>query len=183
LDFKNSTTTDKAMNNKVKTILATIENKSTVLPATKQIQQVEKAAQGIIDEKMKENQIMEKEISEYDSFIEKLKDNQISLVADKNISAILTTPLLTIDAPSRNILQSQEDPTKTYLTLNQSMVNGYLKAINTDGAEKLNMSQTTYDKSKKYLETTKEKIDTALLAYNDGPILAQAPCTDCSDTQ
>ena len=126
---------------------------------------------------------MQKEISEYDSFIKKLENNQIALVADKKVSASLTTPLLTIDAPSKNILQSQEDPTKTYLTLNQSMVNGYLKAINTDGAEKLNMSQTTYNKSKKYLETTKEKIDTALLAYNDGPILAQSTCTGCSSTQ
>ena len=183
LNFENSTTTDNAMNNKVKTILATIENKSTVLPATKQIQQVENAAQGIIDEKIKENQTMQKEISEYDSFIKKLENNQIALVADKKVSATLTTPLLTIDAPSKNILQSQEDPTKTYLTLNQSMVNGYLKAINTDGAEKLNMSQTTYNKSKKYLETTKEKIDTALLAYTDGPVLAQSICTGCSNTQ
>jgi hypothetical protein len=35
------------------------------------------------------------------------------------------------------------------------------------------MSSATYKKSKQYLETTKEKIDTALLAYNDGPLLAQ----------
>lgn len=45
MKFENSSATDKAMNTKVKTILATIENKSTVLPATKQIHQAEEAAQ------------------------------------------------------------------------------------------------------------------------------------------
>jgi hypothetical protein len=53
--------------------------------------------------------------------------------------------------------------------------------VNNDGPEKLNMSQTTYKKSKTYLEATKEKIDTALIAYNDKPLLAQTPCTNCSN--
>jgi len=53
------------------------------------------------------------------------------------------------------------------------MVQGYLDAVNNDGPEKLNMSITTYKKSKTYLETTKDKIDTALLAYTDAPLLAQ----------
>ena len=75
--------------------------------------------------------------------------------------------------PTKNILQAQEDPTKTYLTINQRMVNGYLDAVNNDGPEKLNMSATTYKNSKKYLETTKAKIDTALLAYTDTPVIAQ----------
>lgn len=46
------------------------------------------------------------------------------------------------------------------------------------------MSQETYDQSKTYLQTTKNTIDTALLAYNnpqDMMILAQA-CTDCENT-
>jgi len=55
--------------------------------------------------------------------------------------------------------------------------------VNNDGAEKLNMSPSTYSKSKTYLETTKQKIDTALLAYNDKPLIAQAPpCTNCAET-
>jgi hypothetical protein len=185
INFQNSTTTDKAMNDKVTTILATVENKANILPATKQIQQVQKAAQSIIDDQQKENETLQKEISDYDSFIKKIQDQTIVLVDDKKISASLSTPLLTIDATTKTILSSQEDPTKTYLTLNQKMVNGYLKAVNTDGAEKLNMSQSTYTKSKKYLETTKEKIDTALLAYSDKPMLAQAGtvCTDCGDNE
>ena len=54
--------------------------------------------------------------------------------------------------------------------------------MNNDGAEKLNMSASTYAKSKIYLETTKEKIDTALLAYNDAPLIAQSTCTNCTDS-
>jgi hypothetical protein len=53
------------------------------------------------------------------------------------------------------------------------MVQGYLDAVNNDGPEKLNMSITTYKKSKTYLEETKGKINTALLAYTDTPLLAQ----------
>ena len=170
------------MNDRVKTILATVENKSTVLPAMSQIQQVQKDAQGIIDTKIKENQATEKEIQDYDNFIKKLKGNQIALVDDTTLSASLKAPLLTIDTHTKNILQSQEDPTKTYLTLNQRMVQGYLDAVNNDGPEKLNMSQSTYTKSKAYLETTKQKIDTALLAYTDKPLLAQSTCPTCSSS-
>ena len=183
--FKNSTTTDKKMNDRVKTILATVENKSTVLPATDQIEQVEKAAQSIINGKIQENKQLQKEIWDYNTFIKKIENNQTVLVDDTTLSTSLTTPLLTIDSPTKNILQTQEDPTKTYLDLNKRMVQGYLDAVNNDGAEKLNMSPTTYKKSKTYLETTKEKIDTALLAYTDTPVLAQGQwaCTNCSNTE
>ena len=171
------------MNNRVKTILATVENKSTVLPATNQIEQVEKAAKEIINQKIKENQTVQKEIQNYDTFIEKLKKNQIVLVDDTTTTANLKTPILTIDSATKTMLQSQENPTKTYLDLNKRMVQGYLDAVNNDGPEKLNMSTTTYKKSKEYLETTKEKINTALLAYNDKPLLAQGTCTNCSSTE
>jgi len=65
------------MNNRVKTILATVENNSTIQPATSQIQQVEQAAKNIINSKIKENQTVEKEIQDYDVFIKKLKDKVI----------------------------------------------------------------------------------------------------------
>lgn len=161
------------MSDRVKTILATVENKSTVLPATAQIQQVEKAAKGIIDTKIQENTTLQKEIQNYNNFIKNMRNDTIVLVDTKTISTSLKAPILTIDSATKNILQTQEDPTKTYLDLNKKMVQGYLDAVNNDGAEKLNMSATTYKKSKKYLETTKEKIDTALLAYTDKPLLAQ----------
>ena len=110
------------MNDRVKTILATVENKSTISPATSQIENVEKAAQGMIENKIKENQTVQKEIQNYDSFIKKIQGNQLALVSDATLSASLKTPILTIDAHTKNILQSQEDPTKTYLTLNKNMV-------------------------------------------------------------
>jgi hypothetical protein len=137
----------------------------------------------MIDKKIKENQTIQKEIKEYDNFIKKMKNDQTVLVANTEESASFKTQLLTIDAPTKNILSSQEDPTKTYLTLNQTMVNGYLKAVNNDGAEKLNMTDSVYNKSKKYLETTKEKIDSTLLTYSDRPFIAQSTCTDCPSTE
>lgn len=186
ITFKNSTDTDKKMNDTVKTILAMVENKSTILPASDQIDQVEKAAKSIINDKIQENKTLQNEIKEYDNFIKTVTSNKVVLVADKTITTSLSTPILTIDSATRNILQSQEDPTKTYLELNKKMVQGYLDAVNNDGPEKLNMSASTYKKSKAYLETTKEKIDTTLLAYTDKPLLAQTQgqeqwgCTNCS---
>ncbi|MCX6825442.1 MAG: VCBS repeat-containing protein [candidate division SR1 bacterium] len=180
ISFKNATLEDKNMNNRVKTILATVDNKSMILPATSQIQQVEKEAKGIISKKIKENQNLSNDIKNYDTFIKTIQNNEVALVAEKTLSTSLKSPLLTIDSPTKNILQSQEDPNKSYLSLNKRMVQGYLDAVNNDGPEKLNMSQTTYNKSKIYLENTKEKIDTALLAYNDKPLLAQTTCTNCT---
>lgn len=90
---------------------------------------------------------------------------------------------MTIDDHTKNILQSQEAPTKTYLDLNKRMVEGYLSAIDNDGPEKLNMTQATYDRSKAYLETTKKGIDTALLAYEAPELITQNTCTNCSNSQ
>jgi len=182
ITFKNSTNTDKEMHDRVKRILATVENKSTILPATDQIQQVETTAKGIINTKIQENKTLQKEIRNYDTFIKNIRNDSLALVKDETLTTSLKTPILTIDSATKNILQSQEDPTKTYLSLNKKMVQGYLDAVNNDSAEKLNMSESTHNKSKKYLEATKEKIDTALLAYTEKPILAQTQgtCTNCS---
>lgn len=181
IQFKNSTITDKKTNDKVENILAIVENKSTITPATKQIENVRDTANSIINQKREENKQLEKDLQDYDKFLKKLKGDDIVLVDDTTESVSLKTPLLTIDTPTKNILKSQEDPTKTYLTLNKKMVQGYLDAIHNDGPEKLNMTQSVYNKSKTYLETTQEKIDTALLAYSDTPMVAQGTCTTCNN--
>ncbi|MEI7918863.1 MAG: hypothetical protein WCH65_01250 [bacterium] len=94
--FKNSTLTDKKMHDNVKTILATIENKSTILPANKQIEQVEKATKDIINQKIKENKDLQNQIKNYDQFIKKFKDTNV-LVDAKTTTANFSAPLLTID--------------------------------------------------------------------------------------
>ncbi|MEI6672330.1 MAG: hypothetical protein WCL02_02990 [bacterium] len=110
------------MNDRVKMILATVENKSTISPATHQIESVEKAANSIIDASIKENKKAQNEIKNYDTFIKKMQKNQTVLVSDTTATASFKAPLLTIDAPTKQILQAQEDPTKTYLDLNKRMV-------------------------------------------------------------
>ncbi|MEI6118595.1 MAG: hypothetical protein WCP92_05215 [bacterium] len=85
------------MNDRVKNILATVENKSTVLPATDKINQVEAAAKGIINDKIQENKKLQKDIQDYDNFIKKIKNNEIALVADTTTSVSLKAPLLTVD--------------------------------------------------------------------------------------
>lgn len=110
------------MSNRVKTILATVENKSTILPASKQIQEVETAAQNIINQKIQENKTTQQQLKSYDTFIKNLRTKETILVADTTTTTSLKTPILTIDSATKTILANQEDPNKTYLTLNQKMV-------------------------------------------------------------
>ena len=178
LQLEQSTLQDKKTQNEVQNILAIANNTSDVKAANKEISEIEQTAQKIIKNLQKENKNIQDKIKNYDNFINEIKEQNISLVAQNETSTILTTPLFTIDNTSKQILHSQEDPTQSYLSLNKKMVDGYLYAVNNDGPEKLNMTQSVYNKSKKYLETTKSNIDNALLAY-ENPLLAQT-CTDCS---
>jgi len=102
--FKNNANSDTQTIKKLDTILAIISNPAQITPATQQLQNVQKGAQTIINNH---------------NFIKDLKSNQIVLVADKTESTSLKSPLRTVDAGTRNTLQNQEDPNKTYLTLNK----------------------------------------------------------------
>jgi len=123
--MKNSTITDTNANDKITKILAIADNKSNILPATKEIEQVEQAAQKMIENTIQENKKMQEAIKDYDSFIKQFKeDNDIVLVKNdstKNTTKFMT-PIMKIDAPTKHILDTQEDPTKTYLSLNKQMV-------------------------------------------------------------
>ena len=64
---------------------------------------------------------------------------------------------------TKNIINSQEDPTKIYLDLNKNLIQGYLNTLQQDGPEKLAMSEETYAKSTQYLTLLQkgiEKIET-----------------------
>jgi hypothetical protein len=183
--MEQSTITDKTTNDQVKNILAIVDNQSTVTPNINGIETVKKAAINIIKKNRDEQLKIQEQLKDYDNFIKNLEATNIVLVNDTNEKVELTTNILDIDNYSKNILDIQEDPTKTYLDLNKNMVEGYLNALYNDGPEKLNMTQSTYNKSQTYLETTQNKIHQALLAYNttDQTILAQSTCTDCENNE
>lgn len=163
--------------------MAIVDNQSTVTPNINGIETVKKAATNIIKKNRDEQLKIQEQLKDYDNFIKNLEATNIVLVNDTNEKVELKTNILDIDNYSKNILDMQEDPTKTYLDLNKNMVEGYLNALYNDGPEKLNMTQSTYNKSQTYLETTKNKIDQALFAYNDTDqtMLAQSTCTNCGN--
>ena len=174
------------MHEKAKKLVSMIDTKSNIQPATAEIQQIQDTAQQMIQQSQEDNKSIQTKIKEYDKFIRSLPTEKIVLVNQQQSSTQLNTPLFKIDSASKTILKNQEDPVKTYLTLNKTMVDGYLRAIHNDGAQKLNMTTSTYNKSKKYLETTKEKIDTTLLAYEESeqtPLLAASTCTTCDTAE
>lgn len=184
--FQNDSNVDKVMHEKAKKLVSMIDTKSNIQPATAEIQQIQDTAQQMIQQSQEDNKSIQTKIKEYDKFIRSLPTEKIVLVNQQQSSTQLNTPLFKIDSASKTILKNQEDPVKTYLTLNKTMVDGYLRAIHNDGAQKLNMTTSTYNKSKKYLETTKEKIDTTLLAYEESeqtPLLAASTCTTCDTTE
>ena len=156
LQMEQSTLQDKKTHDEVQRILAIVNNTSDIKAANKEISDIEQAAKKIIQKSQEENKELQEQIKDYDNFIQNIKENSISLVSQEQVATQLETPLFTIDKTSKQLLSSQEDPTQSYLKLNQKMVDGYLFAINNDGPEKLNMTQATYNKSKTYLETTKE---------------------------
>jgi len=120
LDY--STITDKNSNNKIKDIIHIIENTSIIAPAKKEIETTQKIANTIIKEYQDANKNSQEKIKDYDIFIKSIKDNNISLINEDTTSIQLSTPILTIDNTTKNILTAQEDPNESYLKLNNKMV-------------------------------------------------------------
>jgi len=54
------------------------------------------------------------------------------------------------------------------MKLNKTVLDGYMKALDSQTPEQLNMTETTYNKSKAYLQEIDKKIQkaTPLIAYN-----------------
>jgi hypothetical protein len=87
---------------------------------------------------------------------------------------------------TKDMIENQESPTKTYLDLNKGLIKGYLDTLEKDGAEKLAMSNETYQKSKTYLTMVQKSIEILQQPEQRTLRLAQSttcPSGTCTNTQ
>lgn len=177
-EFKIYAKTDKKTVNAIQNILQTIASDSKVTPAKKEIDEAERTTQTLINDKRKEIDTLSRRIEKYDTFISDLKKDTIQLVKDETTSLSISTPLMKLPQETKNRISLQEDPTKTYLDLNKWLIQGYLKALEKDGPEKLAMTNDTYNKSKQYLTTLQNNIQSIqeIASPSSKILLADASC-------
>jgi hypothetical protein len=119
LTFQKAAAQDKELLSKIDDIYRTINADRTVTPATKELDQAKAQADGIIAQKQSEVDQIEKNILDYDTFINDLSKQQIQLVKKDDFSATISAPLIKGNPTTEDMISKQEDPTKTYLALNE----------------------------------------------------------------
>lgn len=117
--FKTYAKTNKKTVSSIQNIIQTISADSKVTPANKEINDAQRVTQGLINEKRKEVQKLSKEIQNYDTFISKLQKDNVQLVKEETTTLNISTPLMKLPQATKDIISSQEDPSKTYLDLNK----------------------------------------------------------------
>ena len=178
--FKLYAKDDKKTYEKLDKISYGINNKSNISVESENINKIAKEVVNIMEKKRSEyNTLSDNILNNYDKFISDLKLSGI-LVSEEKEKNSFETNILNIDSLNREILSKQESPTKTYLSLNEKFVDGYLSAIKDNSAESLNMTQDTYYKSQKYLSELKNKIsrtnEVDLYSQNQA---SDKPCPTC----
>ena len=86
-----------------------------------------------------------------------VSDNDKSLVSsNKSFDVTLSAKLFNMDPNSMAEISNHDNVMKSYIDYNMRNVDWYLNALNTYSAEKLNMSEDTYNMSKQYLTSIKD---------------------------
>lgn len=156
-----------AVQEKLATITNVLDTHANVKQATGEINNIYQRAQTIIDTKQQEIQKLQNSIEkDYDGFLRNLQGKSIVLTNEKSQSITLSAPLRNTSNHVKQLLASQPHPTETNLSLNKQMVDGYINALNKNIPSQLNMSQTTYLKTKDYLTKLDGMIEKTLPLYS-----------------
>jgi len=114
---------DKKILSQIDNIKRTVNTDTTVKPASKEIQQAKAISDDIVNAKEKEVNDLANQVKNYDKFIDTVKKDQIQLVSEKeNFQTTISTPLITMNETTKNMIASQESPTQTYIALNKTLV-------------------------------------------------------------
>lgn len=167
-DFSQQAGQDKKVLSQIDTIKWTINSESNVKPASKQLQQARAIADSIVQDKQQEVETLADQVKDYDHFITDVQRNQIQLVSQKDdINTTISSPLITMNETTKQLIASQEAPNTTYIALNKTLVQWYQKTLETSNATDLNMTPDTYNKSTKYLNELAQKIDKTQTISNE----------------
>ena len=114
---------DRKILSQIDTIKQAINSDATVKPASKEIQQARAISDDIVNAKKKEVNDLANQIKNYDKFIDTVQKNQVQLVSEKdNFKTTISTPLITMNETTKNMIANQESPTQTYIALNKTLV-------------------------------------------------------------
>lgn len=117
---------------------------------------VHNQAQEIIyDKKQEITAIQQQIINEYENFLASL---QTTLVSDETENTTFGTTLFTANDSVIETIKSEPNPTKSYLELNKTVMDGFANALNKYSAEELDMSLLTYNETKNYVMNTREAV-------------------------
>jgi prophage antirepressor-like protein len=117
--FKTYAKTNKKTVSSIQNIIQTISADSKVTPANKEINDAQRVTQDLINDKRKEVQELSRKVQNYDAFISNLQKDNVQLVKEETTTLNISTPLMKLPQATKEIISSQEDPSKTYLDLNK----------------------------------------------------------------
>jgi len=122
-EFSQQAGQDKKILSQIDTIKRTIHADSKVSPATKEINQAKTIADSIVSKKQQEVEAIADQVKNYDTFITDVQKNQIQLVSQKDdLNTTISTPLITMNQETKDLISNQEAPNTTYLALNKTLV-------------------------------------------------------------
>jgi len=179
---------------KVSALIALLNEDFEVQSNIVWLKDIQQQVNYFIDKKRTEVENLSEMISgDYEEFLDLVEDNYVSLVSDEQENIGFDLSLFTAKQSTIDLLDSQENPSKTYLKMAKNEVGWYLNALNNNSARSLNMTITEHQKTTAYLKNVNDKIDEVLplfdqqnggqlLVYSDWPLIAQwEDCQSCSN--
>jgi len=144
----------------LKKIAADVQLPTNIAPAYQELEDSKNKVNGIINDKRQETHKLAEEIkNNYDGFIKKIQDNTNKLVKEEDFSAKISAPLFKADENTLEMHKKKDNPNEKYVKNKKKVIDGYVKALDAQSHTELNMSKTTYNKSKKYLQDLNTKIE------------------------
>jgi hypothetical protein len=142
------------------------KTKTTITPLNENIDYIQEQIQQDIYNHKQQTQKLIQQIKDYDTFINNLEKNSISLVSNTSQNKQYSIPILSTDKQTLQILQQQEAPQTSSLKQYQTIIEGYKKAVTNNVPETLRMTPQTHKQVNEYIDKTHTLLDTTISQLN-----------------
>lgn len=103
--------------------------------------------------------------NDYNWFLDEISKD--TLVSSDEKTVEFNTNLFNWNEKLKDILKNQEHPYRTYLDLNYGLVDWFRKTLASKSASDLNMTDSTYTRTKMYLDTVANEVNSARSNFED----------------
>lgn len=138
------------------------KTKTTITPLNENIDYIQEQIQQDIYNHKQQTQKLIQQIKDYDTFINNLEKNSISLVNNTSQNKQYNIPILSTDKQTLQILQQQEAPQTSSLKQYKTIIEGYKKAVTNNVPETLRMTPQTHKQVNEYIDKTHTLLDTTI---------------------